>query len=137
MVGFAILMLIGSYILISLLFGAIISERRREIGLLRAIGSRRTHVMGMLIAEAGFATGMGGLCGILFGSAFLLVFQRSLVYYLETLHVEFAWPVLAEIAVTALVCAALAALGGLAGAILPAWQASKQEPHLLIQGEGG
>jgi putative ABC transport system permease protein len=137
MVGFAILMLIGLYILITLLFGAIISERRREIGLLRAIGSRKTQVMGMLIAEAVFATSAGGLIGILFGSAFLLVFERSLVYHLETLHVEFAWPLLSETISTALICAAMASIGGLIGAIVPAWKASNQEPHLLIQSEGG
>jgi putative ABC transport system permease protein len=136
MLGFTASMFIGSLILVSLLFAAIIAERRREIGLLRAIGSRRGDIVRMLVAEAVFTTGLGGVCGILFGSGLLLLFQRSLVYYLETLHVEFAWPPPFEIAFMAVACAALAAMVGLAGAILPAWRTSGEEPYELIQGEG-
>ena len=137
MAAFTALMLVGSLILMSLLFSAIIAERRREVGLLSAIGSRRSDIVRMLVAEAGFATGVGGLCGILLGSGLLLLFERSLVYYLETLHVQFAWPSPAEIGVSALACATLAALVGLTGALLPAWRASGEEPFVLIQGEGG
>jgi putative ABC transport system permease protein len=137
MLVFTIGMLAGSLLLMSLVFSAIIGERRREIGLLRAIGSRSASILSMLMAEAGFATGLGGLCGILFGSGLLLIFQRSLVYHLETLHVDFAWPAPLEIAAGALACAALAVIVGFAGALVPAWRASAEEPYVLIQGEGG
>src|SRR5262249_33739229 len=40
MAGFTALMLSGALMLVSLIFSAIIEERRREIGLLRAVGSR-------------------------------------------------------------------------------------------------
>jgi putative ABC transport system permease protein len=135
MIGFTAMMLIGSLILVSLVFSAIISERKREIGLLRAIGTRRNDVVRMLVSEAMFATTIGGACGILLGASLLLLFQRSLVYYLETIHVEFAWPPLLEIVVVAAICAALAVIVGLLGAILPAIKASSEEPYLLIQGE--
>src|SRR5262249_31998400 len=86
----------GARLLVSLIFSAIIEERRREIGLLRAVGSRRLDVLRMLIGEAAMATGLGGVLGIALGSALLLVFERSLVYHLQTLHVAFAWPALSE-----------------------------------------
>lgn len=137
MLGFTVMMLAAMLIMVSLLFSGIISERRREVGLLRAIGSRHVDVMRMLLAEAVFTTTIGGFTGIVFGAGLLLVFQRSLVYYLETLHMDFSWPEPAMILIVAIVCAVASALVGLAGALLPAWKASLEEPYLLIQGEGG
>ena len=135
MLGFAALMLVGSLILVSLIFSAIIHERRREIGLLSAIGTRRSQIVAMLVSEAAFATGIGGLAGILFGSVLLHLFQRSLVYYLELLHLDFAWPATAEIATTAIACAFLAAALGLIGAMIPAWRSAGEEAFTLIKGE--
>ncbi len=137
MLGFTAMMLIAMLIMVSLLFSGIISERRREVGLLRAIGSRHVDVMRMLLAEAVFTTALGGVTGIVFGAGLLLVFQRSLVYYLETLHIDFAWPEPAMILGVALCCSLASAFVGLAGALVPAWKASLEEPYLLIQGEGG
>ncbi len=135
--AFTILMLAGSLIMVSLLFSAIIAERRREVGLLRAIGSRRGHVVRMLLAEAGFTTGLGGLCGIALGAGLLLIFQRSLGYLLQTMRIEFLWPPAASIVAFAVICACLAALVGILGAFAPAWKASREDPYVLIQGEGG
>ena len=137
MLGFTAMMLAAMLIMVSLLFSGIISERRREVGLLRAIGSRHVDVMRMLLAEAVFTTTIGGFTGIVFGAGLLLVFQRSLVYCLETLHIDFAWPEPATILIAAIVCAAASSLVGLVGALLPAWKASLEEPYRLIQGEGG
>lgn len=137
MLGFTAMMLVAMLIMVSLLFSGIISERRREVGLLRAIGSRHVDVMRMLLAEAVFTTTIGGFTGIVFGAGLLLVFQRSLVYYLETLHIDFSWPEPVIILLVAVACAAASALVGLAGALVPAWKASLEEPYLLIQGEGG
>ncbi len=137
MLGFTGMMLAAMLIMVSLLFSGIISERRREVGLLRAIGSRHVDVMRMLLAEAFFTTALGGVTGIVFGAGLLLVFQRSLVYYLETLHIDFAWPEPAVILTVALCCSLASAFVGLLGAFVPAWRASLEEPYLLIQGEGG
>ncbi len=137
MVGFTALMLVGALMLVSLIFSAIIAERRREIGLLRAVGSRRLDVVRMLVGEAAFATGLGGFLGIVLGCGLLLVFERSLVYHLDTLHVTFAWPGTTEIMAAGLVCGIFASAVGLAGALVPAWRASSEEPYGLIQGEGG
>lgn len=130
-------MLLGSTIVIALLFSAIISERKREIGLLSAIGSRRFSIVSMLIAESCFTTAMGGICGIGFGTVLLLLFQRSLVYYLETLHIEFSWSPISEITVVASICLLLTIVCGLLGALLPSLKVSASEPYNLIQGEGG
>lgn len=136
MMAFTVMMLMSSLILISLLFSGIISERQRELGLLRAIGTRRADTVQMLMVEGVLATGIGGVCGVLLGCGLMLMFQHSLVYKLEMLHVPFAWPPMDEIGVTAILCALLAAFVGLIGSLLPAWNVTGKEAYLLIQGEG-
>jgi putative ABC transport system permease protein len=111
-VAFATLMVLGSLILVSLLFSAIISERKREVGLLRAIGARRSQVIRILLAEAAFTTGLGGIGGVLRGGILLLVFQRSLGCLLETMRIEFLWPSASTIAIAGAICAIAAALVG-------------------------
>lgn len=101
-----------------------------------AIGSKQSDIVKMLLAEACFTTGLGGLAGIIFGATLLLVFQRSLVYYLETLHIEFIWPAFSGLLIGSLACATLAMAGGLLGAVIPAVRASSEEPYRLMQ-EGG
>jgi putative ABC transport system permease protein len=89
-----------------------------------------------LVSEAVFATIIGAVLGTLIGCGLLLVFQHSLVYYLETLQVQFVWPPLTQMGVTALACLIMAALVGLIGSIVPAWHSSRQEPSNLIAGNG-
>ena len=134
MLGFTGLMLVGALILIALLFSAIIAERKREVGLLRAVGARRLDVVSLLLAEAAFTTSLGGVCGVLVGVVFLLGFERSLVYNLQMVHVQFMWPEAAEMAGVAAACALVSGMVGLIGAVVPAWRASAQEAYVLISG---
>ncbi len=46
-----------------------VNERTREIGIFRAIGFRRVHVMEIIFLEAGMVSAMGGLIGYILGSA--------------------------------------------------------------------
>jgi putative ABC transport system permease protein len=133
---FAVLMLLGSVVMVSVLFSAIIAERRREVGLLRAIGTRCRQVVQLFIVEAALTTGLGGFCGILLGGSLLLGFQRSLGYWFQTVNVQFHWPAPASVALYGLACVTTAATVGVLGAFLPALRAGRQEPYQLIHGEG-
>jgi putative ABC transport system permease protein len=133
--AFAALVALAVLILVSLLFSAIVQERTREIGLLRAMGARPNHVVAMVLAEAAMITGLGGLGGIVLGFALLFAFTRSLGFYFETLGVPFGWPAVEVLAVlSAAVVIASAALG-VAGALYPAWRVRRLEPFALIHGE--
>lgn len=127
---------LSSLLLVGLLFSAIIAERSRELGLLLALGSRRGHVVRMVLFEAVIATGLGGIAGVGLGAALLLVFRRSLGFRLELLRVNFTWPTIGTTAGIAASCVVLAAVVGLLGAAVPAWQAGRREPYELIRGEG-
>lgn len=135
MIAFALAMLLGSLLLVALLFSAIIAERRREIGVLQAIGAKRADVITMLTSEAAFCTGLGGMLGVLLGGAILFVFQNSLVYYLQTLHVEFIWPAVEEMVCVGAACLAVSAAVGMLAALLPAMSITKEEVYSLIQRE--
>jgi len=129
-------MALAILILVSLLFSAIVQERMRELGLLRAMGARPNHVVAMVLAEAAMITGLGGLGGIVLGFTLLFAFARSLGFYFESLGVPFSWPPVEVLAVLSLAVLLASAALGVAGALYPAWRARRLEPFALIQGEG-
>lgn len=131
-----VIMFVSTASMVCVLFSAIITERRRELGLLMAIGARPWQVVGILATEAAIATASGGLLGCMLGVALLRSYQHSLVYHLANMGVPFAWLGWREIALIALACVILASLIGASGAFIPAWRTSRREPYDLIRAEG-
>jgi len=134
--GLMVIMFVSTALMVSVLFSAIITERRRELGLLQAIGARRGQIVGLLLTEAALATAIGGLIGCVLGVLLIRVYEHSLVYYLERIGIPFIWLNTSTIALIAFVCILFASLIGAAGALYPAWRASRQEPYDLIRSEG-
>jgi len=130
------LMLLAAVLMVGAVYSAVLSERRRELGLLLAIGTRRPQLVRLILAEAMLVTSLGGAAGIVLGTGFLLLCRRSLGFTFESLGVPFAWPSPAAVALHALGGVALAAGVGLLGACLPAWRVSRQEPYQLVRTEG-
>ena len=48
-------------------FTAMTNERKRDVGILRAIGARRSHIIQLFMTEAVIISSIGGLLGILLG----------------------------------------------------------------------
>lgn len=109
-----------------------VGERRREIGILLAMGARRDQVMGIFLLNGLWL----GALGIAFGSAFGLagiwfLDARGLrlpgdVYFVETVPVLLQWGDFLLIAATSLFMALLAGLW-------PSWEASNLEPIDIIR----
>jgi putative ABC transport system permease protein len=133
---FTALQLTALLILVSLLFSAIVQERRREVGLLRAMGAKPNQVMAIILTEAVIITGIGGLAGLGFGAAVLLIFARSLGFYFAVVGVPFSWPPLPVLQVSAIVAVMFSVILGLVGALLPAWRVRRMAPYALIHSEG-
>ena len=136
MLALMAIMFVSTALMLSVLFSAIIAERKRELGLLRAMGARRRQIMGMLLTEAGVATAIGGLMGVVLGLVLMRVYEHSLVYHLDRIGIPFVWLDGATIGLIGALCIVLISLTGAAGALYPAWRASGVEPYDLMRSEG-
>ncbi len=132
-VALAAVLVIGNILMISAIFSTIINERRKELGLIRAVGARRHMVFALVLSESAFLTTMGGLLGILVGVVLMRVFARSIGFHLELLNIPFLWPPLGDIAMTGAACVLLALLTGALGALYPALAGSRMDPYDAIR----
>ena len=132
---FTALQLTALLILVALLFSAIVQERHRELGLLGAMGANPIQVLTVIVMEAVIITGLGGVGGLFFGAAVLLLFARSLGFYFGVLGVPFTWPPPALLAVGASAAIMFSLLLGLVGALFPAGRVRRMAPYALIQSE--
>ena len=132
---FTLFELAALLILLALLFSAIVQERYREVGLLRAMGAKPNQVMAIILAEAAVITGLGGLAGIGFGAAVLLTFARSLGFYFALLGVPFSWPPAAVLEAGAVLAIVFSVVLGLLGAFVPAQRVRRLASYALIQAE--
>jgi putative ABC transport system permease protein len=132
---FATFQLIGLLILVSLLFSAIVQERHREVGLLRAMGARPNQVMTIILGEVAIMTSLGGLAGVVFGAVLLLAFARSLGFYFGLLGIPFSWPAPNVLQASAVAALVFSAILGVAGAFIPAWRVRRMAPYTLIQSD--
>jgi putative ABC transport system permease protein len=111
--------------LMALIFSMAVHERRRQIGVLRALGATRGAVLLSLLTEALLLALAGGLVGVVLASVGVYLFRTALV---STLGFPFLFPPFGSLAALvaaglalALICVALAAL-------VPALRISRQEP---------
>jgi putative ABC transport system permease protein len=63
-----------------------VTDRTREIGVRKALGARRREILWQFLIEAAFLTSIGGLLGIVFGSAIGLV-----VHWVSGFPVSLPW----------------------------------------------
>lgn len=111
-------------------FSMIVSERRREIGLLRAIGASRGQLARVILTEAGLLATAGAAAGIALGFGILLSFRDLMLHHLR---LPYLFPGTGELAILTVGALALALLTGLAAALLPAWSAVRMEPYEAIR----
>jgi len=101
-----------------------VRERRREIGLLRALGAARRQILVLFLAEAVTLAGLGGLVGFAVGAGGAWLIGR-LVPALPT-HTAWSFVLLAEV---------IAVLIGLAAGVLPALKAAGLDPVAALRDE--
>jgi putative ABC transport system permease protein len=93
-----------------------ITERTREIGILKAMGASRGYIVGIIEKEAILISFIGLLAGFAASllAGYLIHREYGLVF-------EYSWA-------WALVAAAIGVIGGILGALYPAWRASNLDP---------
>jgi putative ABC transport system permease protein len=101
---------------------ALVIERAREIGVLRAVGASRGQVRGMVLSEAALlgmvASGLGIASGMTL--AMVLTWVVNKAFFGWTIELRWPWLLIATTPLWIIAAAMLAALG-------PAWQAGRIE----------
>jgi len=119
-----IVLLIGSLIVFTNMMASV-NERKREIGIFRAIGFRKSHVVRIIFLEALIVGVIAGVIGYVFGLG-ISQFLGPALTGIKTGRV-FIDPLLAGGAVF------LSALIGILSSAYPAIQASKMDPTAALR----
>lgn len=128
----AISLLVGGIGIMNIMLASV-TERIREIGIRRALGATRKHIVAQFLVETGSLTMVGGLMGILLGVGVSIGLDRVLPWFLnlEVVRQYFETTVTFETQLTTwsiVLSFLVAAIVGLVFGIYPAIVASKQDP---------
>ena len=107
--------LIGGTVIMGLMLVAV-SERRREIGVRRAVGATRGDVLSQFLVEAAMVSGLGGVAGVAIGVALAVV-----VAIQRALEPVVLWQ---SVGVALVLSVAI----GLVFGLQPAWKAARVDP---------
>jgi putative ABC transport system permease protein len=118
-------LLVGGIGVANIMF-VVVRERRVEIGVKRAMGARRIHILSQFMAEAAMLVGLGALFGFMF--AVLVVKLVSMIPATD----EMGDPVISG-GVAALTAGVLA-LVALGAGVFPARQAARLDPATCLRG---
>ncbi len=94
-----------------------ITERTREIGILKSLGASKTYIISVILREAALLTAVGIIAGFI-GS---VIMRKVLIGLFPTLPVQLTWD-------WRLYAACLALIGSMVGAFYPALRAARLDP---------
>lgn len=112
-------------------FSAVANERAREVGIMRAIGAKESHVVKLFLLEVFVISAVGSVVGITGGTALSMLLAKG---FSIMKNVSIDLNILERIVIA---CAGLCAGIGVcvAGALLPIMRLKKMEPLLAIKEE--
>ncbi len=119
----AISLLVGGVGILTILTIAV-SERTAEIGLLRAIGATRRHVLLLFLGEAALLAALGGAAGLALGLSVAGIIK--IVLPALPVHTPWTFAVAAEVSAVAI---------GLLAGVLPARRAARLDPLEALRSE--
>jgi putative ABC transport system permease protein len=111
-------------------FSMSVHQRRREIGVLRALGATSGRILRSLLAGAAVLALAGGAAGILLAGLIIYFFRNKLV---ASFGFPFLFPSLPSLVLLILIGLAAALLTVLVAAIIPAYRISRQEPAVSMR----
>jgi putative ABC transport system permease protein len=124
-----VVLILSNVLMINAIFSAVVNERKREIGIIRAIGATRLDIFKLILCESTMLSILSGILGMFLGGILLKLFQRSSVFYLKLLNIPFMLPPLEIMALMALGAIIVALVMGLSGSTYPAVMAVRIDPH--------
>jgi putative ABC transport system permease protein len=130
MVMAMILTLGFSVLLIGLVFSMAANERRRELGVLRALGATRSFIFRVLLSEAGLLALYGGIAGAALTILAVVLFRKLIIATLGIPFLVPALPMLAALILGGLACSLLTVT---LAAMLPAYRISHEDPSIAMR----
>jgi len=126
----AIVATLTSIPLIALITFMVTNERRREIGVLRALGATRGKIFLLIVSESVAIAAVGGLLGIVLSWAILFMFQD---YIAQLAQVPMSIPAFSSLLpIIGLALFTSVTVGGLAS-LYPAFNISMMEPYEALR----
>jgi lipoprotein-releasing system permease protein len=100
-----------------------VTQRTREIGILRAMGIRRSQILQVFLLQGGILGLIGSAVGASFGYALVMVFNQfgPKLFYIEVPSYLIGG------------ATAVATVVGILAALAPAWRASRLDPVQAIR----
>jgi putative ABC transport system permease protein len=119
-----------SIVLIGLVFSMAANERRKELGVLRALGATRRFIFQSLLAEASLMAMIGGATGILIAGLAIFLFRNLIMV---SLGIPFLLPSLGTFVLWVGAGLLLALFSVNLAALLPAIKISRQDPAVAMR----
>ncbi|MFZ0746082.1 MAG: ABC transporter permease [Terracidiphilus sp.] len=105
-----------------------VQQRTREIGVEKALGARRHHILLQFLSEAFVITGVGGMSGIALAYLVSVMVGRITFYSALALHAEDADIYLRISPSSVIVATVILAITGLVSGMIPAIRAANLDP---------
>jgi putative ABC transport system permease protein len=119
----SVFLVVGGIVIMNIMLASV-TERTREIGLRRALGARKKHILLQFVTESGLLAATGGLIGI-FTAVVIVLFVKN----------AFTFPM--DMPISAVVLSLfLATAVGLFFGIFPAMRAAKLDPIEALRADG-
>jgi putative ABC transport system permease protein len=117
----AISLFVGGVGIMNTMYTAV-TERRRDIGIMKAVGAKNSHILSLFLIESGLVGIVGGALGIILGLSISRFVQFIAEYYgVLSLKASFSlFLILGALAFSFII--------GVVSGITPAMQASKLQP---------
>jgi putative ABC transport system permease protein len=119
-----------SVLLIGLVFSMAANERRKELGVLRALGATRRHIFQSLLAESSLLALIGGACGIALAALGIFLFRKLIMV---SLNIPFLLPSAGSLLLQIGAGMLLALITVNLAALLPAYKVSQQDPAIAMR----
>jgi putative ABC transport system permease protein len=116
-------------LLVGAAFSMLVRERQREMGLLRAMGAKRSDIAILLAKEVCSLCAVGGGLGVVIGITTCSGINGIIESYLGIAYQGTDWT---QMALIGILCLALAPTTGLLAALAPTARASIMDPHTAI-----
>lgn len=130
-----LLALAAPAVLVGVAYTGMLAERRRELGMMLALGVPRSGIVVTVALEAALAAVAGSLAGVVLAAAGIAGFVRTVGFALEQQAIVFSMPSFGELVWYGVASGTLVATTAIVGAAIAAWVAAGRQPWALVRGD--